>query len=97
VAAIKGGTADRKERFISYSGALSLLHSFSSGRIHCGAAWHIEKITHSSEKVTINWICFMYIIQHCFICRPSDSTLSEDAEIEARTVATLALAARCSH
>ncbi len=34
----------------------------------------------------------MYYIQHCFICRPSDSTVSEDAEIEPRTVATSALA-----
>jgi hypothetical protein len=32
---------------------------------------------------------FMYDIQHCFICRPSDSTVSEDAEIEPRTVATI--------
>jgi hypothetical protein len=29
----------------------------------------------------------MYDIQHCFICRPSDSTVSEDAGIEPRTVA----------
>jgi hypothetical protein len=28
---------------------------------------------------------FMYIIQHYFICRPSDSTLSEDAGNEPRT------------
>jgi hypothetical protein len=28
-----------------------------------------------------------YVIQHCFICRPSDSTVSEDAGIESRTVA----------
>ncbi len=35
---------------------------------------------------------FMYDIQHCFICRPSDSTVSEDAGIEPRTVATTALA-----
>ncbi len=33
-------------------------------------------------------------IQHCFICCPSDSTVSEDARIELRTVATLALAFR---
>jgi hypothetical protein len=33
----------------------------------------------------------MYCIQHCFICRPSDSDVSEDAGIEPRTVATLAL------
>jgi hypothetical protein len=31
----------------------------------------------------------MYIIQHCFICRPSDSAVSEDAGIEYMTVATL--------
>jgi hypothetical protein len=36
----------------------------------------------------------IYVIQHCFICRPSDSTASEDAGIEPRTVATLALIAR---
>ncbi len=36
----------------------------------------------------------MYDIQHCFICRPSDSPVSEDAGIEPRTVATTALAVR---
>jgi hypothetical protein len=35
---------------------------------------------------------FVYDIQHCFICRNSDSTVSEDAGIEPRTVATKALA-----
>jgi hypothetical protein len=39
----------------------------------------------------------MYFIQHCFICRPSDSTVSEDAWIEPRTVATLALSVRRSN
>jgi nestin len=38
----------------------------------------------------------MYVIQHSFICRPSDSTVSEDAGIEPRTVATSALTARRS-
>jgi hypothetical protein len=38
----------------------------------------------------------MYFIQHCFICRPSDSTVSEDAGIEPNTVATSALAVRRS-
>ena len=33
---------------------------------------------------------FIYDIQHCFICRPSDSTVSIDAGIEPRTVATTA-------
>ncbi len=36
-------------------------------------------------------------IQHCLICRPSDVTVSEDAEIEPRTVATFALAVRRSN
>jgi hypothetical protein len=37
---------------------------------------------------------FYYFIQHCFICRPSESTVSQDAGIEPRTVATTALAVR---
>ncbi len=47
----------------------------------------------------IFWIFsfFMYDIQHWFICRPSDSTVSEDAGIGPRTVATTALAVRCSN
>ncbi len=36
----------------------------------------------------------MYDIQHCFICRPSDSIVSKDAGIEPRKVATTALAVR---
>jgi hypothetical protein len=39
----------------------------------------------------------MYIIQPCFICRASDSTVSEDAGIEHRTAATLALTVRRSN
>ncbi len=40
----------------------------------------------------------MYCNQHCFICRPSDSTVSEDAGIEPRPVATSALAvSRSNH
>jgi hypothetical protein len=38
----------------------------------------------------------MYFSQHCFICRPSDSTVSEDAGIEPRTIVTTALAVRRS-
>jgi hypothetical protein len=34
---------------------------------------------------------FQYFLQHCFICRPSDSIVSEDAGIEPRKVATSAL------
>jgi hypothetical protein len=39
---------------------------------------------------------FVYCIQHCFICRPSDSTVLTDAGIEPRTVAIIALAVRRS-
>ncbi len=39
----------------------------------------------------------MYFIQHCFICRPSDSTVSEDARNKPRTVATLEFARRSNH
>jgi hypothetical protein len=39
----------------------------------------------------------LYNIQHCFICRPSDSTVPTDAGIEPRTVATGALAVRRSN
>jgi hypothetical protein len=34
-----------------------------------------------------------YFIQHCFIYCPSDSPVSEDAEIKPRTVVTLAFLA----
>ncbi len=36
-------------------------------------------------------------IQHCFICRPSGSTLSQDAGIEPRVVVTLSLEVRRSN
>ncbi len=39
----------------------------------------------------------MSFIQHCFLCRPSNSAVSEDTRIEPRTVATLALAVRRSN
>ncbi len=42
------------------------------------------------------WI-LKYFIQHCFICRPSDSTMLEDAGIELWTVAKLSLAFRRSN
>ncbi len=37
-----------------------------------------------------------FFIQHCFICRPSDYTVSEDTGIEPTTVATMPLAVRSS-
>ncbi len=43
------------------------------------------------------FLFFMCFIQHCFICRPSDSAVSEDAGIEPRTVLTMPLAVRRSN
>ncbi len=51
----------------------------------------------NSKREIYFYFLFMCVIQHCFICRPSDSTVSEDAGIEPRTVATLALTARRSN
>ncbi len=42
-------------------------------------------------KIIITGFFSMYFIQHCLICRPSDFTVSEDAEIESRTVVASAL------
>jgi hypothetical protein len=39
---------------------------------------------------------FMYDIQRCFVCRPSDPIVSEDAGIESRIAATTALTVRRS-
>jgi hypothetical protein len=54
-------------------------------------------VTYVTTKQEVFFPFFMYFIQHYFICRPSDSSLSEDAGIEPRTVATLALAVRWSN
>jgi hypothetical protein len=46
---------------------------------------------------TIQIFLRMYFSQHCFICRPSDYTVSEGTGIEPKTVATSALTARRSN
>ncbi len=52
----------------------------------------------NSKGGIFGFFLFMYVIQHCFICCPSESTVSEDAGIEPRTVAILAWTARrCNH
>ncbi len=52
-----------------------------------------QLIIHSVRDNNRKRYFFMYAIQHCFICRPSDFTVSDDARIEPRTVVTLALTA----
>jgi hypothetical protein len=64
-------------------------------RAHNTANLHEEKNTY--RGIFLVFFLLMYVIQHCFICRPSDSTVSEDAGIEPRTVTTLALTARRSN
>jgi hypothetical protein len=36
----------------------------------------------------MDFFIFMYVIQHCFICHPSNFIVSEDAGIEPRTAAS---------
>ncbi len=42
----------------------------------------------SRQDTYIEFYLFLYVIPHCFICRPSDSAASEKAGIEPKTVAT---------
>jgi hypothetical protein len=42
----------------------------------------------------LNFFLCMYFIKHCIICRPSYSTVTEDAGIEPRTVSSSKLADR---
>ncbi len=47
-------------------------------------------IKHVTFSFKIFFLFFQCFIQRCFICRPSDSTVPEDAGIEPRTVSTSA-------
>ena len=63
----------------------------SDNTAHCSQPRRINKYLNKW-----NFLDFFLgtVIQHCFICRPSDSTVSQDAGIEPRTsVTTLALTA----
>ncbi len=62
-----------------------------------GTRIHLIWIRKNKGGFFLDFFFFMYDIQHCFICRPSDSSVSEDAGIESRTVATIALAVRRSN
>ncbi len=71
----------------------------SSHRHTHRATIYISSIsTYSKASVFCFLYLFMYIIQQCFICCPLGfHALPEDAGIEPRTVATLALPARRSN
>ncbi len=51
--------------------------------------FHQKRIDNSTEMLNRGDFFYFvqYFIQHCFICRPSDSTVSEDAGIDPRTSA----------
>ncbi len=76
---------------------------FSSVPVHSTRPFSVSFIARCCTIFFINifWGIFSfflsYYIQHCFICRPSDSTVPTDAGIEPRTVATGALAVRPSN
>jgi hypothetical protein len=58
----------------------------------------VEQNNHGlGERLSEDFCAFVYFVKNCFICRPSDLTVSEDAGIEPRTAATLALAVRRSN
>jgi hypothetical protein len=62
-------------------------------RVNCKFKYDL---TYTSLCYPLKGGFFQYFIQHCFICRPSDSTMPENAGIEPRIVATSALAVRRS-
>jgi len=74
-----------------------------------GAGVVVHKIPHSVLCVPVQGHCFLFLvfffyffqyllygIQHCFVCRSTDSTVSEDNTIAPRTVVIFQLAARRS-
>jgi hypothetical protein len=67
-------------------------------------AWNMPSVGRGSHFLLLSSLngdflvfSFLYDIHPGFICRPSDSTVSEDAGIEPRIVATGALAVRRSN
>jgi hypothetical protein len=62
---------------------------------HCSSTYRENLCT--EPGIFSGFFHFMYIIQHCFMCCPSDSIVSEDAGTEPRTFATLALTAKRSN
>jgi len=83
----------------------------SQGKLKCNSLQHqvVKNIQNrhniriyctisSSLILTAGFLIFvLYFIQHCFNCRPLNYTVSEDAGLEPRTVAALALAVRRSN
>ncbi len=88
----------RNKIFFNFSlHALLTYKPFKKGR-----SFRTYRHTNLDQQMSFKWgfldfFLSMYVIQHCFICRPSDSTVSENAGFEPRTVETLVLTARRSN
>jgi hypothetical protein len=82
-------TTDYLQCYKKAKSSISLMGSFS---------YKVSLFRRSLDVGKKSFLSFlMYFIQHCFICRPSDSTVSEDAGNEPRTDASLALVVRLSN
>ncbi len=90
-----GGEGSREE-----TGFMSLPTCFSDGSVYLYQRDAVQGVWGVLLEYTFlkrDFLFLKYLIQHCFICRPPDSAVSEDARIEPRTVAILALAVRRSY
>ncbi len=71
----------------------SSLHNIRYDKLFKDRTFNLSMHMHALLNFTGGFFGFFtFLIQQCFICRPSDSTVSEDAGIELRTGTTLALA-----
>jgi hypothetical protein len=57
-------------------------------RYSCLQKYFMREFLSGPRESQLAPLKFFRVIQNCFICRPSDSTVSEDAGIEPRTFAT---------
>jgi hypothetical protein len=90
------------KRFTNWGSLLYCTHTLSSSlKLTMNMVlylWFLQIQCNTSKTGGFFWFFFLcYYIQHCFICRPSDFTVSEDAGMEPRTVATSTLAVRRSN
>jgi hypothetical protein len=82
------------------TGALTrvLTHAFLGKKAHDSILCTFSTRRSATLAGKYQTLAAEYVIQHCFICCPSDSTLSADAGIGPRTGATSALIAiRSNH
>jgi hypothetical protein len=98
VRSVRDGGIDRPSKHKSHpAGSLS---SSQPGGLPCWVISLAFNLTFCKYTVTggfFGFFLFMCVVQHCLICRLSDSTVSKDAGIEPRTIATTALAGRRSN